>query len=277
MMKSNFFIVASFVLCMLVSCQQEFTYDPFESSENGMPRYLAKIVEVTYIKSGTSKEECQKDIFSNPVFDGNGKLQNAYVNFIGREANNTYKYEQDKIMVQSMTRDDERYVLNYTLNNGLIIKCEESSKKNGKKSCYAYSYDSNKCLREINVNMDNFYCDIIINWHNGNMMSVKVLYERGDSSIYSFEYTQDKKYRPIFPSFWTSCFEIGGVYGVDAILSCQGYFGKNISEDLISKEYFNGQLSRRFKYKIDTKGCVTDITDIDSNNKEVRKYILKWK
>lgn len=276
-MRKNFFIIICFVLCMLASCQQELVYNPFESSENGMPRYLAKIVEVAYTNIGASKTESLTEIFSNPVFDGNGKLQNAYVNFIGREANNTYKYERDKIIVQSRSRDDESYLLEYTLDNGIIIRCVESSNGN-KKFYYSYSYDSNKCLRGINVNKDDFYCDIIINWHNGNIMSIKVLYESGYSSIYSYDYTQNNKYQSRFPSFWISCFEIGGIYGVDEFLSCQGYFGKSISDDLINKEYYDGRLIREFEYKLDAEGYIIEVSDMNSSNNYVnRKYTLEWR
>lgn len=277
-MKSSVNIIASFGLCLLVSCQRELVYNPFESSENGFLRYLAKIEEVNYSNSVTNSTESSTLIFSNPIFDENGKLQNAYVNFIGREANNSYSYSKDKIIVQSRTRDNEILLFEYTVDNGVITKCEESSNISNNKYDYSYFYDVNKYLTGINVSKEGLSLDIVINWHNGNMMSVKVIYEEGYSSIYSYIYSGNKNYKPAFPSFWTSCYETGSVYGVDEILTGQGYFGKNISKDLISEEYYNGSISRVFEYRIDGEGYICEVLDMTPNkNKVNKKYVLEWR
>jgi len=270
-MKKSILINVFLMLFLLTSCQQELISDSFETSENGMPRYLSKIEETTYSTNGLSQEETVSVLFSNPTYDKNGRLVNAYVNFTGREANNAYNYEQNKIIVNSWTRDNISGIMEYTLDKGLITSCMESSSDNREKFYYTYAYDSDKCLCGINVRRGDFTCNVTINWHKGNIMSIKVLYEEGFSSLYSYEYSHNNDYRPIFPPFWISCFEIGGVYGVDEILVSQGYFGKSISNDLITKEYFNGNISRNFKYQLDESG---NITTVSCGN---RKYKLEWR
>lgn len=265
-------------LILLASCQEELVYDPFETSENGMERYLAKVTQVSYATSGSTQTESINELFSNPNFDSDGKLLNAYVNFTGRQANNAYAYMQDKIVVTSITRDNKNYVFEYSLDNNIITDCIESSDVDNENYHYSYKYNSDKCLSSIIVNKNDDSFTITLNWNKGNMVSVKVLYDSGYTSIYSYEYTHDKNYNPIFPQFWISCFEIGGVYGVDEILSSQGFFGKNYSNDLIQKEYFNGNLSREFEYNLDNKGNIVEVLDINSNrNKILRKYTLEWR
>lgn len=265
-------------IILLPSCQEELVYNPFESSEQGMPRYLAKVAEVSYANSGSIQNETLNELFSNPNYDNEGKLLNAYVNFIGRQANNTYSYEQNKIVVNSITRDNKSYISEYALDNNLITSCVESSGSGNEKYYYSYSYNSDKCLSTINVNKNDISYIITLNWNKGNMVSVKVLYDSGYSSIYSYEYTRNKEYTPIFPPFWISCFEIGGVYGVDEILSCQGFFGKSIPNDLINKEYYNGNLSKEFEYKLDSEGDIIEVSDINSDrNRVYRKYTLEWR
>lgn len=275
-MRSSILIVAALILLFLTSCQQELIYDPFESSEYGMSRYLSKIKETTYTTIFTDDKELSHEekvsiLFSNPSYDKNGRLENAYVNFIGQEANNTYNYGQDKITVYSRSRKDVNKLMEYTLDCGLITTCIEYSDDCDQKYYYTYSYNSDKCLNKINVRRGDVTSNIIINWHKGNIMSIKVLYEEGYSSIYSYDYSHNKDYRPIFPSFWISCFEIGGVYGVDEILSCNGYFGKSIPNDLITKEYYNGKLSGEFEYQLDGLGTITVV----SCGKQ--KYSLEWR
>jgi len=270
-MKNSILINVFMIFLLLTSCQQELVYAPFEPSENGMPRYLSKIEETTYTTNGLSQEKTVSVLFSNPSYDKNGRLENAYVNFIGQEANNTYNYEQDKIIVYSWTREDVSMLMEYTLDNGLITDCIESSDDNCEKFHYTYAYNPDRCLNNVNVRRGDFTSNIIINWHKGNIMSIKVIYEEGYSSIYSYKYSHNKDYRPIFPPFWISCFEIGRAYGIDEILACQGYFGKSISNDLITKEYYNGNISRKFEYQLDESG---NIRTVSCGN---RKYKLEWK
>jgi hypothetical protein len=88
---------------------------------------------------------------------------------------------------------------------------------------------------------------------------------------------KNERYNGKMPCFFSSCYVIGGVYGVDEILSIEGYFGTSISKDLPTTVYWNGIVSRVFEYSIDNNGYISTIKQVSPDSKKIyRIYSFKW-
>lgn len=267
-------------LILLTSCQEELVYDPFETSENGMVRYLSEIKETIYSNSGLSQQETISVLFNSPEYDEYGKINFAYNNITGYEANYTYFYSTDEIETIANRKNGEVIKRKYTLQNNIVISCLETSNLNDYIKKYQYSYDSIGQLIKIEVS-DKEYdsgSKIFIEWEKANISSVEVDLNSGYTTKYDFKYTEKNHCKPNIPFFFTSCYEIGGYYGVDELLSMQNYFGTSVSENLPNEVYFNNKISRIFKYEIGKDGSLSKINQLNTdNNKTIRTYSFKWR
>jgi len=266
-------------LILLASCQEELVYDSFETSENGMERYLSEIKETTYSNNGLSQKETISVLFNNPEYDKYGKINFAYNNFIGYEANYTYFYSTDEIETIANRKNGEVIKRKYTLQNNIITSCLETTNLNDYIKNYHYSYDSTNMLVKIEISDEEYdsRSEIFIGWETANISSVEVKLESGYTSRYDFKYTEMNRCEPNIPFFFTSCYEIGGTYGVDELLSMQNYFGTSISKNLPNEVYFNNKISRVFKYEIGKDGSLSKINQISiDNNKTIRTYSFRW-
>lgn len=266
-------------IILLTSCQEELVYEPFETSENGMGRYLSEIKETIYSNSGLSQQETISVLFKNPEYDEYGKINFAYNNFTGYEANYTYIYSTDEIETIANRKNGEVIKRKYTLKNNIAISCLETSNLNDYIKEYQYSYDSNDQLIMIEVSDEEYdsRSEAIIEWEAANILSVEVKLQSGYTSRYDFKYTEKNRCKPNIPLFFSSCFEIGGTYGIDEILSMQNYFGISVSKNLPNEVYFNDKISRIFKYEIGKDGSLSKINQISTNNnKTIRTYSFKW-
>jgi len=266
-------------LILLSSCQEELIYDPFESSENGMGRYLSEIKETIYSNSGLSQQETISVLFNNPEYDEYGKINFAYNNFTGYEANYTYFYTTDEIETIADRKNGEVIKRKYTLQNNIVISCIETSNLTDYIKEYQYYYDSTDQLIKIEVSDEEYdsHSETYIEWEAANISSVEVKLQSGYTSRYDFKYTEKNRCEPKIPFFFTSCYEIGGTYGIDEILSMQNYFGTSVSKNLPNEVYFNEKISRVFKYVIGKDGSLSRINQIDTDNsKTIRTYSFRW-
>lgn len=266
-------------LILLSSCQEELVYDPFETSQNGMGRYLSEIKETTYLNTGISQQETTSVLFNNPEYDKYGKINFAYNNFTGYEANDTYLYSTDEIVTIANRKNGEVIRRKYTLQNNIVISCLETTNLNNNIKNYQYSYDSIDLLVKIEVYDEEYdsRSEIFIEWEATNILSVEVKLQSGYTSRYDFKYTEKNRCDPNIPFFFTSCYEIGGTYGIDEILSMQNYFGTSISKYLPNEVYFNDKISRVFKYEIGKDGSLSKINQISTDNsKTIRTYSFRW-
>lgn len=278
-MKTIKYIYMLIILIFLTSCQEELHYNPFESSENGIGRYLSEIKETTYSHSGLTQEEAISVLFNSPEYDKFGKLVFAYNNLSGYEANYTYFYSTDEIETITRRQMGEVIKRKYSLQNNIITSCLETTNQNDYIKNYHYYYNSMNMLVGIEVYDEeyNHRSEIFIEWDAGNISSVEVKFKSGYTSRYDFKYTEKNHCEPSIPFFFTSCYEIGSTHGVDELLSMQNYFGTSISKNLPSEIYFNDMISRIFKYEINKDVSLSKIIQISTtNNKIIRTYSFRW-
>lgn len=278
-MKAIKYISILIILIFLTSCQEELHYNPFESSENGIGRYLSEIKETTYSYSELTPKETIAVLFNNPKYDKYGKLEFAYNNLSGYEANYTYFYSTDEIETMIYRQMGEVIKRKYSLQNNIITSCLETTNQNDYVKNYHYSYNSKNMLVGIEVydEENNHRSEIFIAWEAGDISSVEVKFKSGYTSRYDFKYTEKNHCEPSIPFFFTSCYEIGSTHGVDELLSMQNYFGTSASKNLPSEVYFNDKISRIFKYELHKDNCMSKIDQISTtNNKTIRTYSFRW-
>jgi hypothetical protein len=266
------------ILFLTTSCREELTYNPFESSQYGFTRYLSEISETYYSNNVLSPSETTT-IFRNPIYDSNGRVTSAYNNIVGYDANYTYGYSDDTIVTIAMCQSGKVIRREYVVRKGVIASCTESSSVNDAIKTYTYSYDSSNTLVNITVFDEeyDFYTNISLTWEYDNISSVE-METSSYTDIYEFVYNdKNERYNGKMPCFFSSCYVIGGVYGVDEILSIEGYFGTSISKDLPTTVYWNGIVSRVFEYSIDNNGYISTIKQVSPDSKKIyRIYSFKW-
>ena len=146
---------------------------------------------------------------------------------------------------------------------------------------YEFSYDEQGYLSEIriyqNENLQHF---ISVAWKDGNMISTTQNLILNDGSVYpivtEYSYRKDKKYKGAFMAFYLQ-FDFLGVYGVDAILAGQGYFGHMISKDIVVTEDQGGLARNDYKVELDKKGNISKVFHLSKTGKAVREYRLIWR
>jgi hypothetical protein len=203
----------------------------------------------------------------------------VYNNIVGYDANYTYIYSDNAIETIAMCQSGEVIRRNYNIKDGIIVSCTESSTDNDAVKTYNFSYDSSDALINIiayNEDSDSHY-NITITWDYDNISSIKVV-SSSYTETYTFEYNEkNNRYVGKMPFIFSSCYYFGGAYGVDEILSIEGYFGTSISKNLPTTEYWNEITTREFEYSIDNNGYISTVKQISSDSKKIyRIYSFNW-
>lgn len=268
------------ILFLQISCSEDLTYSPFEPSPNGFTRYLSEISETYYSNNVLSASETTTILFRNPTYDSNGRVTSVYNNIVGYDANYTYSYSDNTIETIAMCQSGKVIRREYVVKDNVIVYCTESSTANDATKTYSFNYDSSNALVNIIIHdeeSDSHY-NIVITWNYDNISSIEMV-TSSYTEIYKFEYNE-KNNGSVgkMPFFFSSCYFFGGVYGVDEILSIEGYFGTSISKDLPTTEYWNGIVTREFEYSMDNDGYISTVKQISSGSKKTdRIYSFKWR
>lgn len=274
-MKTAILISSLAVLLLQTSCMEELTYHPFESSQNGFSRYLTEISETSYYTNNDGATV----LFGNPIYDSNGRVTSVYNNIVGSDANYTYQYTDNAIEITVMCQSGKVIHWNYVVKDGVIVSCVESSTASDAIKTYKFSYDLSNTLVNITVDDGEYdsHFNVAITWDYDNISSVEKV-TSSSSEVYEFEYNdKNNRYNGEMPFFFSSCYFLGGVYGVDEILSIEGYFGTSISRYIPTTVYYNGKVTREFEYSIDNDGYVSAVKEFSSETKKTyRIYSFKW-
>lgn len=275
------FLISIVNICFFTSCGK-FLNEDTEFLKHQIRGYLVSADE--YLLPNIYYPEGRKrQMFNEPRYDSEGRVESAFCNFDGVQANHKYLYEDNRIILKKNRTDnkpDSAYV--YYLVDDRIVSCTVCDYNSLEESIhrYEYSYDmENHLIRidEIGTALQNVYT---LTWKGGNLIGLTKNFVTDSQVVYTstckFQYAKHKKYRNVFVPIHFQHYYIS-LYGVDQILASQRYFGEMISKDIPIVEA--NPVDYVYRMELDDKGYINKIYHLDSkfHQKVIREYNLVWR
>jgi len=281
-MKSLVLVWISIVsICSFTACSKRLDED-VEFSKHQIQGWLVSVDE--YLLPNQYYPDGRRTrMFNEPKYDSEGRVESAFCNFVGIPANHHYTYDGSRIVLKKNCIDretDSAYV--YSLVDDRIVSCticdynslEESDHR------YEYHYDNHNHLIRIDEVGCKVYRVFTLTWKGGNLIDITESMFEDSSVVFTsscrFQYVKHKKYRNAFVPIHFQHYLIS-LYGVDEVLSSQGYFGKMVSEDIPVCEA--SPVNYVYRMELDSKGYINKIYHLksDSNDSVIREYNLIWR
>lgn len=281
-MRPFIFVLISVInICLFTSCGKQLEARE-EFSKHQIKGHLSSVEEYL-LPNQYYPEGRRTQMFNEPKYDSEGRVESAYCDFVGISANHHYTYDESKIILRKNCTDreeDSAYV--YSLVNDRIVSCVVCEYKSLKESNHRFEYhydNKNHLIRIDEIGLFN-YRIFTFTWKDGNLINITDMMFEGSNNVYNsstkFKYTRHKKYRNAFVPIHFQHYPIA-LYGVDEILSSQGYFGEMISKDIPICEA--NPVEYVYRMELDNNGYINKIYHLDSksNDKVIREYNLIWR
>lgn len=269
------------ILCAFMSCGKSLDKD-VDVSHHQIRGHLVSVDEYL-LPNQYYPDGLKTQMFSEPKYDSEGRIESAFCNFVGIPANHHYTYDGCRIVLKKNCIDretDSAYV--YSLVDDRIVSCticdynslEESDHR------YEYHYDNQNHLIRIDEVGSKVYRVFTLKWKGGNLIDItESMFEDSNvvfTSSCRFQYVKHKKYRNAFVPIHFQHYSIA-LYGVDEVLSSQGYFGKMVSDDIPVCEA--SPVNYVYRMELDNRGYINKIYHLrsDSNDTVIREYNLIWR
>lgn len=269
-------------MLFMLSCAKELSVTGSIGS-HCMPRYLSSVTEYLHANS-YYPDGAEEKLFYGAKYDHEGRVTNAYCNFVGYSANHLYEYEEDMITLKTNSIDGDDSTWVYTISDNKIVSCDLYSSTNTKNHVlsFAYEYDDSRHLTRIHeYSSKGKETSIHITWKGENIIDISCTsFSEKDKyySNYSYQYAHNKKYKNAFPMIHVMCYYYGGLQGLDEILVSEGYFGTAISKDLPIKEIPSFGAERTYSYTIDKYGYLAKIRQLGKSESHIiREYSFVWR
>lgn len=251
-MRTIFTTILTALLISLASCGEKLNdvIEPTPDRPDGFKRFLAKVERIDYQNS--------KVLFSDPVYDNQGRIIEVYNNIAGYNSKYQYAYSSGTIVLTLYKDPTKSRIREYTLDNGLITRCVETGTGNNgaANAVFTYKYSDDGHLIQITQDdrVYDFHQTVTLEWDKRNIIRLDATTGNGYNEYYTFEYQPAIKYSNYLPPFYLDCYQLTSAMGLDEVLQINGYFGTSVSKDLLTYIMWNGRDYRKFNNETDEMG-----------------------